>query len=315
MNIYFAVIFLIISFYLLFFASEKFIDSSVNISDHFGIPKIITGVVIVGFATSSPEIAVAVQASFQGYTGLAFGNALGSVICNETFGIGLALLFSATLFRVNKRYLYKIVLFLILGLLLTFFFIIDGTISKFEAIFLLLLLLGYFILLYNFTKKNRIIKQKKKGGELAKNIIIFWIALISVVFFGNLIVKNSVFIAQYFGLSKTIIALTIVAFGTSLPETVTAIVAFRKNHADIAIGNILGSDVINVFGIIGLSALIKPIEIPFYEIYFSYSWLFIVVLFTISTLFVSKYLSRKKGIVLLVIYIIYLSMSTYIAIF
>ncbi len=308
MNIYAAFALLIIGFYFLFVAAEKFVDLAVIISAYFGLPGIITGTIIVGFATSAPEFAVSILASLQGLSQMGLGNGVGSVICNETLGLGFGLVAigAGKAANFDKKYLAKVLIFLDAGLLVLYLFMRkDGTLSWQEALFFVVCLGLYFLQVARNSKKAKLEKVCPK-----KNICFylfgFLLVLVLVVFLSKLVVFSAVYIADFFCVSKTIIAVTIVALGTSLPEVATAFAASRKGHLDIAVGNIIGSDVLNIFGIVGISALIHPVKISAAELNFVFGWLAFVAIITALTIYKGYKRPFLWGILLISVYLVYL---------
>jgi len=308
MNVYVALVLLVVGFYFLFMAAEKFVDLAVVISAYFGIPGVITGTIIVGFATSAPEFAVSILASAQGFSQMGLGNGVGSVICNETLGLGFGLVAigagSASTF--DKKYLARVLLFLDAGLLLLYLFMRkDGHLSWQEALFFVVCLGLYFVQVGRSSKKSKL-ERVDSPKHIGVYFLGFAFILLAVVFLSKLIVFSAVYIADFFLVSKTIIAVTVVALGTSLPEVATAFAASRKGHLDIAMGNIIGSDVLNIFGIVGISALIKPVCISAAEMDFVFGWVFVVVCATAFTIYKGHKRPFLWGIVLICLYCAYL---------
>ena len=306
-NIYFAFILLVVSFGFLFYFAEKFVDLSVIISAYFGIPAIITGTVIVGFATSAPEFAVSILASIQGYSQIGFGNGFGSVICNESLALGLG--FIAVGFGgcavFNKKYFGKMLIFLAVGVAALFHFFADGVLSLKEALFFPICLVFYFFQVVRTSNKGKV-EKVKPVRHIGLYILGFVLVLVAVVFLGKVVVGCAVYIADYFLMSKAMIAVTIVALGTSLPEVITSFVASRKGHLDIAIGNVLGSDILNIFGIVGISAIIRPISVSNSEITFLFSCISAIICLTFFALYKGCKKPVVMGTIMVLVYFCYL---------
>ncbi len=307
MNIYYAFILLALSFGLLFYFAEKFVDLSVTISAYFGIPTIVTGIVIVGFATSAPEFAVSILASVQGYSQIGFGNGFGSVICNESLALGLG--FIAIGFgkcsTFNRKYFVNMLLFLVIGVAALFHFFADGVLSLREALFFPVCLVFYFFQVVRTSNKGKV-EKVKPVKHISLYIAGFIFVLLMVVVLGKVVVGCAVYIAEFFQMSKAMIAVTIVALGTSLPEVITSFVASRKGHLDIAIGNIIGSDVLNIFGIVGISAIIHPISVSSSEISFLFSWISLIICITFFALYKGCKKPVAMGIIMVMVYFSYL---------
>ncbi len=307
MNIYIAFALLLVGFYFLFVAAEKFVDLAVVISAYFGIPGIVTGTIIVGFATSAPEFAVSILASMQGLSQMGLGNGVGSVICNETLGLGLGFvaLGLGSVATFDKKYLGKVILFLDAGLLALYFFMRDGVLLRTEAIFFVVCLGLYFLVVGRSSQKAKL-ERVTPPKHIGLYLMSFALILLTVVVLSRVVVFSAVYIAEFFQMSKTIIAVTIVALGTSLPEVATAFAASRKGHLDIAVGNIIGSDVLNIFGIVGISAIIHPVVISPAEVHFVFGWLFVVMLATAFTFYKGYKRPFVWGLGLISLYFLYL---------
>ena len=305
-KIYLAFIILIIAFILLFYSTNKFVVASIGISNYFKIPRIITGIVIVSLATTSPEFAVSVQASFLKHSQLALGNAIGSIICDNGLALSLIAIASASPLLIDKKYFQKIFLFTCSMCLLTYFFALNREISKLEGLTLLIALLVYFIIL--IKSKSSLPFTFKEEKKIFPHIIKFLLSLICVIVISHYIVKSAIFIANYLMISESVIGLTIVAIGTSLPEIATAIVSAKNNEGELSIGNILGADVLNILWITGSSALVFPIQVSDKEINYFFFWLFVFL--ALTYIFVKTNLNKKKGIILLIVYFIYLFFSS-----
>ncbi len=307
MNIYVAFVLLLVGFYLLFLAAERFVDLAVVISAYFGIPGVLTGTIIVGFATSAPEFAVSILASMQGLSQMGLGNGVGSVICNETLGLGLGFvavgLGSVATF--DKKYLGKVVLFLDAGLIALYLFMRDGVLLRAEALLFVACLGLYFVVVARSSHKAKL-ERVKPPKHIGLYLLGFVLILAAVVVLSRLVVFSVVYIADFFQVSKTIIAVTVVALGTSLPEVATAFVASRKGHLDIAVGNIIGSDVLNIFGIVGVSAIIHPVVISPQEVHFVFGWLAIVMVATSFTIYKGYTKPFFWGLALVLLYFSYL---------
>ena len=305
-NIYLAFLILIIAFVLLFYSTEKFVAASIGISNYFKIPRIITGIIIVSLATTSPEFAVSVQSSFLKHSQLALGNAIGSIICDNGLALALIAIVSLSPLIINKKYFQKVFLFTCSMCFLTFLFSLDKEISRVEGLILLIALLFYFIIL--IKNKTSLPFVYKEESKIFPHIIKFLLSVVCVIFFSHYIVKSAIFISNFFMISESVIGLTIVAIGTSLPEIATAIVSAKNNEGELSIGNILGADVLNILWITGTSALVYPIQIASNEIIYYFICLFVIL--ALTYFFVITNLNRKKGFILLIVYFIYLFFTT-----
>ncbi len=257
------VLYMLIGLLLLTGGADVMVAGASQLARRMGISALVIGLTIVSLGTSAPEMAVSLSASLSGRADIAIGNVVGSNISNIGLALGLAamvrpLAVQARLVRFEVPLLFGISL-------LTYLIALTGVIPRwFGGIFLLGLAL-YITLLYYWSRREKpeiqaeFTEEVRGDGSLLRNIgkIIFGLA--SLAGGGNLLVDGAVGIARWVGLSELVIGLTIVAVGTSLPEMVTSIIAVVRNHGDIAIGNILGSNLFNTLGVLGASAAAQPI--------------------------------------------------------
>ncbi|MBD3413999.1 MAG: calcium/sodium antiporter [Candidatus Aminicenantes bacterium] len=310
---------LLASFVLLFKCADVFIDGSVGLAHVFNIPKLIVGIVLVGLATTAPEFAVSVQAAFLGHSEISLGNAVGSVICDDGIAMALAGLVATTAIVVNCRVL-RIVGSFLLGIdFLAFILVRNGEVSRLEGMILLLLLIPYFLIIIFLQrrKKGFLPGQEKQNKEpvplsdqtrrklIRKHVFYFIGGIIGVVITSRVIIWAAVRISIQFSISETIIGLTVIAIGTSLPEISTAITAARKGEGEIAVGNILGADVLNILWIIGMSAVVRPIVVDQQVIGFTFPFMILIVTVMLVLMRFRCRFGKIKGVVLLGLYAVY----------
>lgn len=250
---------LVLGFALLVKGADFFVDGAASIAKKFGIPDLIIGLTIVAMGTSAPEAAVSIAGAFKGSADISIGNVVGSNLINVLVILGLAAVIipiavGVSTVKYEIPFLIAIsVLFPILGM--------DGTMSRIDGIILWICFIAYLIYLFKMAKNG-----KEEEESTAKDISIPMALLLTVggavmiVFGSDFAVDSASTIARTFGMSERFIGLTIVALGTSLPELFTSVTAARKGNADIAIGNIVGSNIFNYLFVIGTSALIIPIN-------------------------------------------------------
>ena len=309
---------LLVGFILLIKGADIFVDSASNIASKFKIPKMIVGLTIVSLGTSAPELAVSLIASLNGSNGITIGNVLGSNIFNTLMVLGVTSIIMPIIIKkevVYKDYIVNLGVSIIL-LLLTFISYIfnkEAGLSRLSGLVLLTLAIAYTIyLIIGARNINEEEEEKEESSDfnLVNYIFKIVIGAIAIIIGGNLVVNSASNIASDFGLSDKLIGLTIVAMGTSLPELVTSIIASVKGENDIAIGNVLGSNIYNILLILGVSATINPIV-------FSNS-LFIDILFLIFIslllgvfIFNNKKkilkLNKLEGLILVLLYVGYMS--------
>jgi len=260
---FFTVIF---SLALLVWSAERFVEGSASTARHFGMPPLLIGMVIVGFGTSAPEMVVSVLAAMQGNPGIALGNAYGSNITNIALILGVTALISPI--AVHSQILRKELPILTVVTALAAWQLWDGKITRLDAVVLLTVfaVLVIWSIWQGLRKKKdalgREIEQELKVHAMPIRRAVFWlvVGLVLLIVSSRLLVWGAVEIAHGFGVSDLIIGLTIVAVGTSLPELASSVIATRKGEHDIALGNILGSNLFNTLAVVGIAGLIHPME-------------------------------------------------------
>ena len=251
---------------LLYLGSEWIVKGGVGIAEKYGISTIVIGLTVVAFGTSLPELLVSLNAAFQGSSSLAVGNAIGSNIAN----VGLVLSLSAIIFPITMKYsLIKRDLFIYLFSCTVFvFFSLDGRLSKFEGAFFVNTLLFYVIYSIKKPSKGDIDIEDYEGGNFVEMILFVIFGIVGLSLGADLFVNGSVFIARYFGISEVVIGMSIVAFGTSLPELATSVMAAYKKESAISIGNIIGSNIFNILCVLGVTSVIQPLNANWVDIRF-----------------------------------------------
>ena len=252
---------------LLVWSADRFVEGSASTARHFGMPALLIGMVIVGFGTSAPEMVVSAIAASQGNPGIALGNAYGSNITNIALILGLTALISPI--AVHSQVLRKELPILMAVTILAAWQLWDGELSRGDA----LILLGVFTGLMTWTIWQGMQKKTDAfGGEVERemeeramplNRAIFWLVtgLVLLIVSSRLLVWGAVEIAHGLGVSDLIIGLTIVAVGTSLPELASSIIATRKGEHDIALGNVIGSNLFNTLAVVGIAGVIHPLDV------------------------------------------------------
>jgi cation:H+ antiporter len=320
--IYFYFFLLIISFAVLFKCADFFVSGASHIANCLNIPKIVIGIVLVGLATTAPEFAVSVQAAFLGHPEIALGNAIGSVICDDGIALALAALIAPAAILVNCKMLKIAGVFLLSIDLFGYMLAKNGTVGRLEGAIFVILLCVYFVIILK-SKKIRInsysqIPDVNSDPELCelpikqrlkKPILLFSIGLIGVIITSRIVLESSIRIALHFNISETIIGLTVIAIGTSLPEISTCITAAIKKEGEIAVGNIIGADILNVLWIIGVSAMVNPITVDKDIINFSFPFMILIVAVMLGLMRIGCRLGKIKGLILLLLYLVYLYMT------
>lgn len=258
MSIVLQLIFLVIGFCMLIKGADFFVEGTSGIARKFGIPQLVIGLTIVAMGTSAPEAAVSITAALKGNADITIGNIVGSNILNVLIILGVTsvittLAVARSTVQLEIPFMIGIsVILLVLGL--------DNTVNWYDGVILIILFVVYLTYLFRMAKQNQ-----EEEAAVNKEITVWKaiagavIGLLLIVFGSDVTVDAATAIAEFCGMSDRFIGLTIVALGTSLPELFTSVTAARKGNADIAIGNIVGSNIFNILFVVGLSALIVPI--------------------------------------------------------
>lgn len=308
---------LIIGFALLVKGADFFVDGSSSVAKLLKVPSLIIGLTVVAFGTSMPEASVSITAALAGKNELAISNVIGSNIFNLLVVVGASAIISPLLVQVSilkKEFPYSI---LITALLLVFSLDSwvrrggDNQISRLDGSLLFMFFILFVVSTVRYALSSRkelqvcnISEEEPKVLSPVVSILYIVIGLAAIIWGGNLVVKSATQIALSFHLSETLIGLTIVAIGTSLPELVTSVVAAKKGESDIALGNVVGSNIFNILLILGVSAAIKPIVVTTDSIYD-------MIILIIGSLLVyifalkNRKISRIEGIFMILLYIGY----------
>lgn len=301
-------ILLIVGFILLIKGSDFFVDGSSNIASILKIPTLIVGLTIVAFGTSAPEAAVSITSSLSGNNALAVSNVIGSNLFNMMLIIGLCALLREL--KIGRDVLNKDLPFLVvITAILSGFIIIGWSISRVEGIILFLLIIGYVsYLVYSAkkTKEAQIVEKPKMG--LLRSIIYIIGGMAGIIIGADFVVDSASYIAMAFGMSETLVGLTIVAIGTSLPELVTSLTALKKEENQLVIGNVIGSNIFNILFVLGASSIISPITINPNMIVDIALMLVVTILFFIFGKTQDKY-DKKEGFVLVALFIAYMAFA------
>ncbi|MEL7598910.1 MAG: calcium/sodium antiporter [Proteiniphilum sp.] len=258
------IVWLLVSLVILYYGAEGLVSGAASLAKRIGISPLVIGLTIVSIGTSMPELIVSVKAAMNGQSAISIGNVLGS----NFFNIGIILGISALIYPLAvKRQLLKLdVPVMIFAALLFFLMFLDYKISHMEALIFILLFLSYISYLLFISKKNTAVEEEeeeiKQTKHWALDILFIGVGLLALVYGSDLLVVNATLIAGRLGMSEAMIGLTIVAAGTSMPELATSVVAAMKKRSDIAIGNVVGSNIFNVLLILGVAGLIQPISTP-----------------------------------------------------
>lgn len=305
------ILLLIVGFILLIKGADVFVDGASNVALNLKIPKMVIALTIVAFGTSAPELAVSIKGVLSESSDIVLGNVVGSNIFNILLILGISSLFSPMGVKDNtvKKEIPMTIMFSLLLMFLCFdnmFVDAKNMISRTDGLVILLFFSIFIYYLVSVMKKG---KKEDKNPEMGmlKSIVFTVLGIISIVFGSNLVVDNAVNIAKALSVSEKMISLTVVAFGTSLPELITSVQAARKKENDIAIGNIIGSNIFNIGMVIGIpTAFINNISASgFNYIDMLVMILGAILLFVLT--FRKRKIDKKEGIIMLMVFIIYYS--------
>ena len=318
---------IVVAFGVLAYCADFLVDGAVGIAHRLRVPKIVIGIVLVGFATTSPELTVSLLAALRGHPELALGNAIGSVIVDDAVALGLGILVAPVAIAVDSKVLKTTGLFLAAVAVVSFALAANGTVSRLEGAALLAIHVAYLTAVLVVEGRRRRARaqaqdadaggedaggeaeEQGKPGGLGAQLLRLLGGVAGIVVASELLVESATFVARVVGASEAIIGLTIIAVGTSLPEIATNISAGRRGHGDLALGNILGADILNLLWIIGASALANPIRVDRSVVFYSFPWMLVIVGTMLLLCRIGYRLPRWKGVVLVGLYLIYLVMT------
>lgn len=302
------IVLLIVGFVFLIKGSDFFVDGASSIASILKIPTIIVGLTIVAFGTSAPEAAVSITSSLTGSNAMAVSNIIGSNLFNMLMVIGVAALLSELL--MEKSVLEKDLPFLVgITILFAIFIFIGWDITNIEGIILLLILVAYIYYLIRSSKKSKdsgVVEKPKLS--LPKSIIFILIGLAGIIIGGDLVVDSASAIAIAFGMSETLVGLTIVAIGTSLPELVTSLTALKKGENQMVIGNVIGSNIFNILFVLGASSAISAIPLDSSMLIDVIFMIFVTILCFIFGKTQDKY-DKKEGVILILLFVAYMAFA------
>lgn len=298
---------LILGFVMLMKGADWFVEGASQLADRFGIPQLVIGLTIVAMGTSAPEAAVSVSAALQGNAGITIGNVVGSNIMNILLILGLTA--AITSVAVQKSTMKNEIPFLIgISLLLPVLGLMDGSIGRIDGGIFWGFFIAYLLYLLRMTKEGQVSQEEMpkqdKEAPVWKMLLMIAVGAVMIVWGADITVDAATVIAQLFGMSDRLIGLTIVAFGTSLPELITSVTAAIKGKADIAVGNIVGSNIFNILFVVGTAALIAPVPFASNFLVDSLVATAAAVLLLLSIVKTKK-LTRPAGVIMLVGYLAY----------
>lgn len=258
MKLLVAIILLVAGFVMLIKGADWFVDGAAGIAARFGIPQLVIGLTIVAMGTSAPEAAVSINAAMSGNAGITIGNIIGSNILNVFLILGITAAITTVAVQ-HSTVKWEMPFMHVITIVLAVLGVTGGEIVLWEGIVLWALFLVYLGYLFRMARNGSTEEETEELLPLWKQLLMLVVGIVCIVFGSDLTVDNATIIAEALGMDDRLIGLTIVAFGTSLPELVTSVTAARKGKADIAIGNIVGSNIFNILFVVGTTALITPV--------------------------------------------------------
>lgn len=310
-----AILLFFVGLIFLIVGAEALVRGASRLAGIFGISPLVIGLTVVAFGTSSPELAVSVKAALSGQASIALGNVIGSNIFNVLFILGLSALIIPLVVAQQLIRLDVPLMIILSGLVL--FLALDGNLSRANGVMLVLGLVVYIgFLIYQSSKNTVEVSDgqpeeagvdKDTSGIWAINIGLVLGGLVLLVLGSRWLVDSAVSFAQYLGISELVVGLTIIAAGTSLPEVVTSIIAALRGERDIAVGNVIGSNIFNLMGVLGVASVVAPagIEVSRAVITFDMPVMIAVALACLPIFFTGGVISRKEGMFLLGYYVAY----------
>lgn len=294
-------ILLIVGFVLLIKGADFFVDGSAALAGYLKVPSVIIGLTIVAIGTSLPEAAVSISAGLAGSNEIAVSNIVGSNIFNTLVVVGASALIRP--FAADSQIVKRDLPVNFLVTVILYIMVIGGMLSRIEGLILLAGIITYITVMVRSALKNRV-EEEIEPISLSKAALFIALGLAAVVFGGDVVVDSATAIAKSLGLSETLIGLTIVAIGTSLPELVTSVVASRKGESGLALGNAIGSNIFNILFILGMSSTLMPIPVVSENISDALVLIGICVLIYAFARFGEK-IGRIKSLIMIAIYIAY----------
>ena len=312
MNIIFSVLLLVVGFVLLIKGADIFVDGASSTAENFKVPKMLIGLTIVAFGTSAPEFAVSVSALASGSTDMVLGNVIGSCILNILLILGVAALIRPIKIKdntVRKEIPLCLLISILLAALFLDVFLAGGDINQItraDAIVILLFFTVFLHYLFSMAKqKKEKVEDAKPQYTLGKSAALILVGLAGIIIGSQLVVDSATNIAEVMGMSERLIALTVIAFGTSLPELVTTIVASKKGEQDLVVGNIIGSNIFNICVVLGIPVAIfgtiTPVGFQMLDIIMLVASAAMLFIFAAST----KKINRVEGIIMLATFAVY----------
>ena len=295
---------------ILIIAGEILVRGAVGVALKFNIPTLVIGMTIVSFGTSAPELLVSLKAALNDHAELAIGNVLGSNIANIALVLGVTtMILPITVKRSTAKIDWPIMM---AATILLYIFILDGVIIWYEGLIFTLGIIIFNIYMFWNAKRQNIKEELDEDVESVKksnvfiNLCLIIAGSVGLAFGANWLLDGAVQIASNFGVSEHVIGVTIVAFGTSVPELITSVVAAFKKHTDISVGNLIGSNIFNILAVLGITSLIKEIPVSTQAISNDIYWVLAISLLVFPLMIIGYKINRIRGFILFASYCVYI---------
>ncbi len=303
---------LIVGLFVLIIGGDFLVRGASSIALRAHISPLVVGLTIVAFGTSAPELLISINAALSGSPDLAMGNVIGSNICNLALVLGVTVLIGPV--KVNADSIRIDWPVAMISALLLFWWAWDGELGMAEGVFFVFFLLSYTFYIIRKSRKENIaaiaLEEELElpdgpSSSIGKDLLFLAIGAVGLYFGSDWFVSGAKHLAMFLGVSQRVIGITVLALGTSLPELVTAIVASFKRETDLALGNLMGSNIFNILSILGITSLIKPIAINQTILAVDMFWMLGITLLILPMMLIQRKLGKVEGIILLCIYVYY----------
>lgn len=302
--------YLVLGLIILILGGEFLVKGSIALAVRMKVSMVVIGLTVVSFATSAPELIVSVYSALTGHPDMALGNVIGSNIANISLVLGLTALLFPLAFK-ERLYKFDIPVMLFASVLFGVFLYTNSTLETWEGLVFVCLLVLFTTYLINRSRKEEKLKAPSVQDKmpLSKLLIYLFSGAVCLYFGSRFLVDAASGLARVMGLSERVISVSIVAFGTSVPELAASIIAAFKKEKDLSIGNLIGSNIFNVFAVLGITSIIKPIAIVDHSLLTNDIWWMFgvsLLLFPMMFLFQKGHIGRVEGGLLLLVYIAYI---------
>ncbi len=309
------VLYLIGGLAVLVFAGDLLVKGAVSLAVKLKVSLLVIGVVVVSFGTSAPELLVSLKAALEGHPDISIGNVVGSNIANISLVLGLtAVVFPIYVVYDTLRYDWPV---MFLATLLLILFSMDFVLQRWEGIILFLILIGYSVFLIRKSrkeKKNKEVVEEERNVSFFKALLYVLAGGVGLSYGADWLVQGASGIALKLGVSERTIAVSVVAFGTSVPELTASLIAAFRKQMDVSVGNLIGSNIFNILSILGITAMVHPVHVSETIIKYDYWWMFGVALLLFPLMVFDRKISGWKGTLLFLYYVAYIIFVVYIKI-